>query len=134
MPTTACIQIHHSIMPCLLKALAWQHQPLILLSQHAVLVVHSYTSSGSIVLPCAARGSGDGGAGAASAATGQVDFSPAFIWLLRDFQLRLESNGRQISPAEYLEEALLPIKGGEQDQANRNKVQATLANKGNQLS
>jgi hypothetical protein len=59
--------------------------------------------------------------------SGQVDFSPAFIWLLRDFQLRLESNGRQISPGEYLEEALLPIKGGEQDQANRNKVRFTPA-------
>jgi hypothetical protein len=53
-----------------------------------------------------------------------VDFSPAFIWLLRDFQLRLESNGRQISPAEYLEEALLPVKGGEADIANRNQVGA----------
>jgi hypothetical protein len=51
-----------------------------------------------------------------------VDFSPAFIWLLRDFQLRLESNGRRISPAEYLEEALLPVKGGEADIANRNQV------------
>jgi hypothetical protein len=57
-----------------------------------------------------------------SSATGQVDFSPAFIWLLRDFQLRLESNGRKISPAEYLEEALLPVKGGEADIANRNQV------------
>lgn len=53
-----------------------------------------------------------------------MDFSPAFIWLLRDFQLRLESNGKQITPAEYLEEALLPVKGGEADIANRNQVGA----------
>ncbi|WIA08464.1 hypothetical protein OEZ85_007901 [Tetradesmus obliquus] len=61
-----------------------------------------------------------------SSATGQVDFSPAFIWLLRDFQLRLESNGKQITPAEYLEEALLPVKGGEADIANRNQMRTTI--------
>jgi hypothetical protein len=57
-----------------------------------------------------------------AAAAGQVDFSPAFIWLLRDFQLRLEDNGKPITPAEYLELALLPLKGGEADIANKNKV------------
>lgn len=51
-----------------------------------------------------------------------MDFSPAFIWLLRDFQLRLEDNGKPITPAEYLELALLPLKGGEADIANKNKV------------
>jgi hypothetical protein len=52
-----------------------------------------------------------------------VDFSPSFIWLLRDFQLRLEANGKPISPAEYLEEALLPIKAtGAADIANKNQV------------
>lgn len=52
-----------------------------------------------------------------------MDFSPAFIWLLRDFQLRLEANGKPISPAEYLEEALLPIKAtGAADIANKNQV------------
>lgn len=53
---------------------------------------------------------------------GQVDFSPAFTWLLRDFQLRLERDGHQISPSEYLEEALQPVQGGEADMANRNQV------------
>jgi hypothetical protein len=57
-----------------------------------------------------------------AAAAGQVDFSPAFIWLLRDFQLRLEAEGKPITPAEYLEEALLPIKGGAADIANKNQV------------
>lgn len=57
-----------------------------------------------------------------AAAAGQVDFSPAFIWLLRDFQLRLEAEGKPITPAEYLEEALLPIKGGATDIANKNQV------------
>lgn len=74
-----------------------------------------------------AGGSGGGGAsggGAASASSGQVDFHPAFVWLLRDFQLRLEAGGRPISPGEYLEEALAPIKGGDHDIANRNQARA----------
>jgi hypothetical protein len=61
-----------------------------------------------------------------AAAAGQVDFSPAFIWLLRDFQLRLEANNKPITPAEYLEEALLPIKGGAADIANKNQVRSDL--------
>lgn len=67
---------------------------------------------------CLPPGAGNG----VAAAAGQVDFSPAFIWLLRDFQLRLEDNGKPITPAEYLELALLPLKGGEADIANKNKV------------
>eukprot|EP00879_Flechtneria_rotunda_P026395 GHRR01028142.1.p1 GENE.GHRR01028142.1~~GHRR01028142.1.p1 ORF type:complete len:811 (+),score=359.13 GHRR01028142.1:614-3046(+) len=69
-----------------------------------------------------------GGASSRSslAAGGQVDFSPAFVWLLRDFQLRLESNGHPITPAEYLEESLLPVQGGEVDVANRNKMRSTI--------
>lgn len=57
-----------------------------------------------------------------ASAAGQVDFSPAFIWLLRDFQLRLEADNKAITPAEYLEEALLPIKGGAADISNKNQV------------
>lgn len=63
-----------------------------------------------------------GGVNGVASAAGQVDFSPAFIWLLRDFQLRLEADGKPITPAEYLEEALLPIKGGAADIANKNQV------------
>lgn len=71
-----------------------------------------------LVFFCLPSGAGNG----VAAAAGQVDFSPAFIWLLRDFQLRLEDNGKPITPAEYLENALLPLKGGEADIANKNKV------------
>lgn len=71
-------------------------------------------------VPCSGANNG------VAAAAGQVDFSPAFIWLLRDFQLRLEANGKPITPAEYLEEALLPIKGGAADIANKNQVRPSL--------
>ena len=71
-----------------------------------------------MVLPVHCAGANNG----VAAAAGQVDFSPAFIWLLRDFQLRLEADGKPITPAEYLEEALRPIKGGAADIANKNQV------------
>lgn len=80
----------------------------------------------SWLIPCCAADGCHAHAGdnnGVAAAAGQVDFSPAFIWLLRDFQLRLEANGKPISPAEYLEEALLPIKAtGAADIANKNQV------------
>eukprot|EP00882_Tetradesmus_deserticola_P031353 GHRQ01035452.1.p1 GENE.GHRQ01035452.1~~GHRQ01035452.1.p1 ORF type:complete len:151 (-),score=34.60 GHRQ01035452.1:304-756(-) len=82
------------------------------------------TSNLLAVLRCRRAAAAANGSVGTSSATGQVDFSPAFVWLLRDFQLRLESNGHTISPAEYLEEALLPVKGGEADIANRNQVGA----------
>ena len=43
-----------------------------------------------------------------SAAQDLAQFSPAFVWLLRDFYLDLSEDGRQISPKEYLEIALQP--------------------------
>lgn len=38
-------------------------------------------------------------------------FFPKFMWLVRDFSLKLESAGKPISPKEYLENslALLPV-------------------------
>jgi hypothetical protein len=71
---------------------------------------------------CVSLGADGNNNNSVAAAAGQVDFSPAFIWLLRDFQLRLEANNKPITPAEYLEEALLPIKGGAADIANKNQV------------
>ena len=47
---------------------------------------------------------------AAPSSTAQdlAHFSPAFVWLLRDFYLDLSEDGRQTSPKEYLEIALQP--------------------------
>jgi hypothetical protein len=52
----------------------------------------------------------------------QVDFHPAFIWLLRDFQLLLKEGRKTLTPSEYLEETLNSISGTETDVANRNQV------------
>jgi hypothetical protein len=66
------------------------------------------------------RGAGGGGGG------GQADFHPAFVWLLRDFQLQLSAGGRggpPLAPAAYLEEALADVRGGgAADEGSRNQV------------
>jgi hypothetical protein len=35
-----------------------------------------------------------------------AEFTPSFLWLLRDFYLQLEEDGRAVTPREYLETAL----------------------------
>ena len=42
------------------------------------------------------RASGNGGAGSNDQPGELADFTPAFLWLLRDFYLRLEEDGRQV--------------------------------------
>jgi hypothetical protein len=56
----------------------------------------------------AAGGGGGGGGNGAdlSSSSSQADFHPAFVWLLRDFQLELREGRTRLTPAEYLEEAL----------------------------
>jgi hypothetical protein len=60
---------------------------------------------------------------------GQADFHPAFVWLLRDFQLQLAAAGvvrggkGDISAGQYLEEVLADVRGGGgADEDNRNQV------------
>jgi uncharacterized membrane protein YgcG len=86
------------------------------------------------------RSSGRGGGGTGGNAGGgggrsQADFHPAFVWLLRDFQLQLSGGGGgaagsgagQITPAAYLEEVLADVRaGGGADEANRNEMRATI--------
>ncbi|KAK9798122.1 hypothetical protein WJX73_001407 [Symbiochloris irregularis] len=50
-------------------------------------------------------------AGAASGESELADFTPSFLWLLRDFYLTLEEEGRKITPREYLETALRHLNG-----------------------
>jgi hypothetical protein len=38
-----------------------------------------------------------------------ASFTPAFLWLLRDFYLKLEEDGKTITPGDYLESALRPL-------------------------
>jgi hypothetical protein len=76
-------------------------------------------------------GAADGAAPAAAPALDdgqQADFHPAFVWLLRDFQLELREGRTRLTPAEYLEEALAdaPQSTGGADAAARNAPRQTI--------
>ncbi|OAE23142.1 hypothetical protein AXG93_1953s1000 [Marchantia polymorpha subsp. ruderalis] len=49
-------------------------------------------------------------------------FSPLFVWLLRDFYLDLTESGRQITPRDYLESALQPVGGSGKAVSERNEM------------
>jgi hypothetical protein len=49
-------------------------------------------------------------------------YFPYFLWLVRDFALDLSINGRKVSPKEYLDSALQPMKGDPKKVEGRNKV------------
>ena len=54
---------------------------------------------------------------------------PSFLWLVRDFALRLEdSEGRTISPQEYLENALKQQNGTTDLTKRKNSIRKELAN------
>ena len=48
------------------------------------------------------------------------------MWLVRDFTLRLERDGKKITSKEYLEEALLPASGFDEATSNRNQVRSVF--------
>ncbi|KAG1669136.1 hypothetical protein FOA52_002647 [Chlamydomonas sp. UWO 241] len=54
------------------------------------------------------------------------DFSPAFLWLLRDFYLRLEEDGHKVTPQDYLETALLPVPGTGPSVVAKNQIRASI--------
>ena len=54
-------------------------------------------------------------------------FTPSFLWLLRDFYLALEEDGRKVSPGEYLESALQPVKGAGRSVEAKNAVSSSSA-------
>ncbi|XP_010916022.1 uncharacterized protein [Elaeis guineensis] len=53
-------------------------------------------------------------------------FSPVFIWLLRDFYLDLVEDNRRITPRDYLELALRPMQGGGKDLSARNEIRESI--------
>ncbi|CAF2091248.1 unnamed protein product [Brassica napus] len=53
-------------------------------------------------------------------------FSPIFVWLLRDFYLDLEEDNRKITPRDYLEIALRPVQGGGGDIAAKNEIRDSI--------
>ncbi|KAK9825847.1 hypothetical protein WJX81_003554 [Elliptochloris bilobata] len=55
-----------------------------------------------------------------------ANFTPAFLWLLRDFYLTLEEDGRQLTPREYLETALRPVAGSGRAVEAKNAIRASI--------
>ncbi|KAK3156705.1 hypothetical protein QOZ80_2AG0110730 [Eleusine coracana subsp. coracana] len=53
-------------------------------------------------------------------------FSPIFIWLLRDFYLDLVENERKITPRDYLEIALRPLEGRGKDISSKNEIRESI--------
>lgn len=54
-------------------------------------------------------------------------FTPSFLWLLRDFYLRLEDeHGRQFSARDYLETALMPVAGSGPAVEAKNGIRSSI--------
>ncbi|KAL3345256.1 hypothetical protein AABB24_024289 [Solanum stoloniferum] len=53
-------------------------------------------------------------------------FSPIFVWLLRDFYLDLTEDNHKITPRDYLELALRPVQGGRRDVAAKNEIRESI--------
>ncbi|KAL8229842.1 hypothetical protein R6Q57_014742 [Mikania cordata] len=53
-------------------------------------------------------------------------FSPIFVWLLRDFYLDLAEDDRKITPRDYLELALRPVTSGVRDVAAKNEIRESI--------
>ncbi|KAM7525066.1 hypothetical protein LguiA_014968 [Lonicera macranthoides] len=61
-----------------------------------------------------------------STASALGQFSPIFVWLLRDFYLNLVEDNRTITPRDYLELALKPVQGGIRDVAAKNEIRESI--------
>lgn len=48
------------------------------------------------------------------------------MWLVRDFSLELIAGGREITADEYLERALLPVQGDDEDIQSKNTIRQTI--------
>ncbi|KAK2991854.1 hypothetical protein RJ640_030029 [Escallonia rubra] len=64
--------------------------------------------------------------GGRSTASELGQFSPIFVWLLRDFYLDLAEDNRKITPRDYLELALRPVQGGIRDVAAKNEIRESI--------
>ncbi|XP_056686919.1 uncharacterized protein [Spinacia oleracea] len=53
-------------------------------------------------------------------------FSPIFVWLLRDFYLDLVEDDRKITPRDYLELALRSVQGSGKDIAAKNEIRESI--------
>lgn len=64
--------------------------------------------------------------GGRSSASELGQFSPIFVWLLRDFYLNLEEGDQRITPRDYLELALKPVQGRANDIAAKNEIRESI--------
>ncbi|KAL6848940.1 hypothetical protein ACP4OV_021523 [Aristida adscensionis] len=64
--------------------------------------------------------------GGRSTASELGQFSPVFVWLLRDFYLDLTEDNRRITPRDYLELALRPVQGGGRDVSAKNAIRESI--------
>ncbi|XP_010518777.1 PREDICTED: guanylate-binding protein 1 isoform X2 [Tarenaya hassleriana] len=64
--------------------------------------------------------------GGKSSASELGQFSPIFVWLLRDFYLDLVEDNQKITPRDYLELALRPVQGGGKDIAAKNEIRDSI--------
>ncbi|KIZ05610.1 Interferon-induced guanylate-binding protein 2 [Monoraphidium neglectum] len=80
-------------------------------------------------------GDGSAASSTAGAAAGGDDaaarelrrFTPSFLWLLRDFYLKLEDeHGRKVTAREYLEAALTPVAGGGAGVDAKNAIRSSI--------
>ncbi|KAH9625007.1 hypothetical protein KSS87_008035 [Heliosperma pusillum] len=64
--------------------------------------------------------------GGKTTASELAQFSPIFVWLLRDFYLDLTEDNRKITPRDYLELALRPVEGGRNDVSAKNEIRESI--------
>ncbi|OVA11104.1 Guanylate-binding protein [Macleaya cordata] len=64
--------------------------------------------------------------GGRSTASELGQFSPIFVWLLRDFYLDLVEENRKITPRDYLEIALRPMQGVGKDIGAKNEIRESI--------
>ena len=70
---------------------------------------------------------GDDSAGGGGGGGRLQDFFPRFVWLLRDFQLKLQdAHGEQVTPDQYLEECLQPQPGASAAVAEQNVTRGAV--------
>ena len=74
------------------------------------------------------RATMDGAAGGSGADVDNddSDLFPNFLWVVRDFGVRLERNGERLSSREYLEDALKAEPGTSEATETKNSVRAVL--------
>ncbi|KAJ6832710.1 guanylate-binding protein 3 [Iris pallida] len=64
--------------------------------------------------------------GGKTTASELAQFSPVFVWLLRDFYLDLVEDNRRITPRDYLELALRPMQGAARDISAKNEIRESI--------